>query len=360
MDDEIYPSFVVTGRLMDLTEKMKRDLNLEDYFPQALAAYNWFGKYYAIPMEGAAVIIHYNKDLLKEAGLPYPTNSLYGKPDYTWETYLEACKKLTKDTDGDGKIDQYGTSIRQWWPDWQAWMWAAGGAFYNKEMTECTLDSPESIKGFQFMCDLILKYKVTPSPAVQREEATAALPGGLNLFRNGKLGFFIYGPWALKQLVKQEDLDFDFCLMPEGPAGSWCRNTWGSIAINADAKDPELAWDIVKTACQPEFQRIIAEGFDLPPRRSVAYSEYFAFNPNTSFHEYVFITALENYSRLTQITLRYPEASQIIAAQMEKILLGDIKPTEALKEIAPKLEKLLAPEDKGRWNFYYEKILKIQ
>lgn len=52
--------------------------------------------------------IFFNKRLLKEAGIdenePY---DLQAANEWTWEKFEEYCKKLTKDTDGDGKTDQY-------------------------------------------------------------------------------------------------------------------------------------------------------------------------------------------------------------------------------------------------------------
>lgn len=52
--------------------------------------------------------IFYNKRLFKEAGIPddEPYN-LQKEGKWTWEKFEEYCKKLTRDTDGDGKIDQY-------------------------------------------------------------------------------------------------------------------------------------------------------------------------------------------------------------------------------------------------------------
>lgn len=52
--------------------------------------------------------IFFNKRLFKEAGIdenePY---DLQAANEWTWEKFEEYCKKLTKDTDGDGKTDQY-------------------------------------------------------------------------------------------------------------------------------------------------------------------------------------------------------------------------------------------------------------
>ena len=52
--------------------------------------------------------IFYNKRLFKEAGIPEDEPyDLQKKNQWTWDEFEKYCKKLTKDTDGDGKTDQY-------------------------------------------------------------------------------------------------------------------------------------------------------------------------------------------------------------------------------------------------------------
>lgn len=52
--------------------------------------------------------IFYNKRLFKEAGIPEDEPyELQASGEWTWDKFEEYCKKLTKDTDGDGKTDQY-------------------------------------------------------------------------------------------------------------------------------------------------------------------------------------------------------------------------------------------------------------
>lgn len=52
--------------------------------------------------------IFFNKRLLKEAGIdPEEPYNLQKEGKWTWEVFEDYCKKLTKDTDGDGQTDQY-------------------------------------------------------------------------------------------------------------------------------------------------------------------------------------------------------------------------------------------------------------
>ena len=56
--------------------------------------------YYPVAVQPQGVI--YRMDRFEEAGLEIPT---------TWDEFVECAKALTKDTDGDGEIDQWGFSM---------------------------------------------------------------------------------------------------------------------------------------------------------------------------------------------------------------------------------------------------------
>ncbi len=51
--------------------------------------------------------VFYNKNMLDEYGLP-DLNELFQSGEWTWQRYKEIASKLTRDTDGDGEIDQWG------------------------------------------------------------------------------------------------------------------------------------------------------------------------------------------------------------------------------------------------------------
>ena len=61
---------------------------------------------YFIPWTIGTMILSYQPELFVEAGIVDEDGN--AKPPDTWEEMLDAAKKLTVDTDGDGKIDRYG------------------------------------------------------------------------------------------------------------------------------------------------------------------------------------------------------------------------------------------------------------
>jgi multiple sugar transport system substrate-binding protein len=352
MDDEIYPSFAATGTLMDLTDKIKNTFDMKDFFLSSTAVYTWKGKIYALPTWGGVVVMYYNKDLLDKAGIPYPSQK---DNSYTLDKFLEDNKKLTIDRNGDGRIDQYGTGLRNWWPYWQEFIWRLGGSIYNREMTESTLNRPEAIAGMQYYADLRLKHKVAPSAAVEREEGGEG--GAFEIFKAGRLAFWEDGPWPLINLREIKDLKYDLAIVPSGPNGPQTRITWDSLSIARNAKDPEAAWKFVSTIGSTEFLKRLARTGSLPSRQSIAASADFARNPSTTENEEVFlIQARPEWGRLSEITFNYPQMNEEFGRYVEEVMLGKKTVEVAFRQLKPVLDKLLVPDDRGRWSEYLSAI----
>ncbi|MBL8160575.1 MAG: carbohydrate ABC transporter substrate-binding protein [Anaerolineae bacterium] len=120
----------------------------EDIIQSRLAPYTAGGHNYGIDYHLGSFVMYYNTALLEAAGVD--VNSIV-----TWDDYIEAGKKVTQDTDGDGTPDVYMASIET--TDifsTYAIMLMNGGGTYNAD-GEIILDSPENVAALQFMQDLV-------------------------------------------------------------------------------------------------------------------------------------------------------------------------------------------------------------
>ncbi len=86
------------------------------------SACQWKGKPVCVMMLYFGNIFAYNEEMLKKEGLNPPTN---------WAEYIAAARKLTKDTNGDGIPDQFGTGHET----------KGGGGQYLSELMNYTLDA---------------------------------------------------------------------------------------------------------------------------------------------------------------------------------------------------------------------------
>ncbi|MGI6383890.1 MAG: hypothetical protein ACOX1G_01305 [bacterium] len=95
------------------------------------------------------------------------------------------------DTNGDGRIDQYGVSITPgWWAADIAWIWANGGQVFSSDLSKCMVDNAKAREAIQFMVDLTNKYKVTPKGIIGSEVSSVA-----ELFMTSKLGMYLGLPY---------------------------------------------------------------------------------------------------------------------------------------------------------------------
>ncbi|GIP39805.1 hypothetical protein J31TS4_30850 [Paenibacillus sp. J31TS4] len=84
----------------------------ESVYPWLLEAFRSNGLQLAAPVTFSPVYLAYNSRLFEQEGVPLPG------PDWDADRFLDAATRLSRDTDGDGLVDQYGlslsTSLSRW------------------------------------------------------------------------------------------------------------------------------------------------------------------------------------------------------------------------------------------------------
>ena len=145
-------------------------LNVQDYVPKWIDAMKYKNKLYGLPSYGESDILFYRTDLFEKYGVKVPK---------TLEELEEAAKKLTVDTNGDGKTDIYGITLRGIRGHtsniyiWAGFLRAFGGKFFRGEDVEKgmapdapkgsqnwepMINSPEAIKATEYYARLLSKY----------------------------------------------------------------------------------------------------------------------------------------------------------------------------------------------------------
>jgi len=108
---------------------------------------------WAIPLDILPMGMFCNRTLFRNAGITnqlgeilIPTNR---------EEVLDAMRRLTKDTNGDGKTDQWGHVISWVRLNWQSVVAQMDGRLVTADGRTCTADAPENIESMQFFIDLV-------------------------------------------------------------------------------------------------------------------------------------------------------------------------------------------------------------
>lgn len=252
-----------TGAFMPYDEEAMRTIGGRDKFEAApLTSTGAAGEtptavpLYSVPDAG----LFYNKAMFEEAGIDTPPE--------TWDEFMSAAEELTRDTTGDGEIDQWGMAIaggeaidnihrgfvlsRQ-----------QGGAFFD-EAGNPTFDSPENVRAIKQYVDLVTEQKVA-SPVAAETDGTLVR----TQFADGDAAMML-GPintiGTLAERGMQED-EFGVALTPLPdplpPGGEEVRGyvSGSNISIFNNSDNMEGALEFVKFMTGTEQQTELAKAY---------------------------------------------------------------------------------------------------
>jgi multiple sugar transport system substrate-binding protein len=209
-----FPVYASQNVFMDLEPLLAQSqtIRLGDFYEPSLQAFKWqSGKQTilgALPRDISDVVVFYNRDLFKKAGLPEPRRG------WDWQTFLETARALTTDQDGDGRPEVFGVSFYAQPPlFWLPFVWSAGGALFDARLTRVVLDEPRALEGLRFYADLRNRWHVAPRK-VESGGATMS-----QLFLQQKIAMMVSGRWSVPVLREQAKFQWDVAPLPVGPSG---------------------------------------------------------------------------------------------------------------------------------------------
>jgi sn-glycerol 3-phosphate transport system substrate-binding protein len=136
---------------------------LASFYPAFMQNSRTGGKTWGVPFQRSTIVLYWNKELFKEAGLDP------NKPPATWTEMAAMAQKLTK-KDASGKVTQYGVQIpSSGFPYWlfQGLTTENDALLMNEAGNEVYFDKPAVIEALQFWVDLSKKHGVQPPGIVE-------------------------------------------------------------------------------------------------------------------------------------------------------------------------------------------------
>ena len=133
MYNEMFPTYIDAGAVEDMSSYVT-DEDKKEY--KYLSNGNMMDGQYGWPLvTGVPFVLYYNEDIL---------NALGEKAHEIWDDLARICQEATKDTDGDGKVDQYGFACGMNTSDigamqilnayYYSALWQNGGQVYNDDL----------------------------------------------------------------------------------------------------------------------------------------------------------------------------------------------------------------------------------
>ncbi len=229
--------------LLDLSDQIAASETVQmDKFPRELVELyqNKDGKQVAIPKDVDTVALWYNKTAFDEASLAYPDET------WTWDTFREAAKTLTKE---DGS--QYGTvfSPKSNHETYYNLIYDWGGHIINEDRTVSGWDDPKTIEAMEFVAGIIEDGSMPPFTTIAENEPLA-------LFESGKVAMCMFGSWQSdlfsNEYVKE---NCDVAVLPAKDGTRYSIYNGLGWAASAEGTNTEAAWQLLEYLGSEEAQK---------------------------------------------------------------------------------------------------------
>ncbi|NIN70448.1 MAG: extracellular solute-binding protein [Gemmatimonadetes bacterium] len=331
--------FIARDLLVNVAAYLERiGVDTSAYYPEVLEIFRRPGGLYAFPKDFNPIVVYCNLDLFDEVGIPLP------KRDWTWSDFLSVAQRLTRDVNGDGRTDTYGTLVRRVFYLWQPWVWSAGGDVLSPDGRRASgfLDSPETESAIRFLTDLVTVHEVVPSVDVQRQ------PTGMerNYFLTGRIGMVTSGHWWLPQIRRYIDEGkVNVAVLPlpryddeSEPVTVLYAAGW---AVPHNTRHKKLAVELAAHLSSAEAQRMRAEyGLALPSLRAV-HKDVAANDPYDLEETFLFAARHGRRSwgstveEWAQVEVQMPDI-------FDRVIFADEPLEEVTADIASRIDAILA------------------
>ena len=330
-DFNLYSSM---GALADLTDLIEDDEEVDEknYYPAAFSFGKFEEKSFALPFASTLTFMFVNKTLLSQEEIEMPKNN------WTWKDFLEICRKVTKDTNGDGKPDQFGF----YGYSWQQAAISNGVILFREDGKTSYFADPRMEETVKFLIEL---HGVQQGYEVTEKD-----------FDIGRVAFrpFTFAayqtykpyPWRIK---KYTAFEWDCVKMPAGPSGGNISELDTLlIAMSSRTKNKFLAWKFMKKFCCDKTiqQMLLKKSQALPVRRDVIIS---------SEAQEIFSWDAEEASAITPADIsetmdnsvmpfkfkNYSTAMLYADTEILKIINGTIPLNNSLNKLQKKINSLL-------------------
>ncbi len=241
-----FDTFASIGALKNLDKfiQLDREFDPGSYYSAAYASGSYGNGQYALPFECAPTMMFVNKTILDRENVALPSK------DWTWDDFYRICKAVTRDTDGRGVINQFGTVNYTWKDAFDA----NGVTLFDEEGRTCDFTVPQIEEAIAFL------------------EKLEGLSSGYAVSdRNFEQGNVAFQPMRFSEyrayksrelsMKKYSGFEWECVTMPAGPAGDNCAvlDTL-SIAMSEKTAMEDAAWEFMKL--MTEDRRIQSEIFD--------------------------------------------------------------------------------------------------
>jgi multiple sugar transport system substrate-binding protein len=320
------PEFAAAGWVLPLD---KYRPPREEFFPATITANTWAGKLYALPW-------------FADVGLLYRRTDLIPKEPSSLEQMVSDARTATSRPGGPkyGIVFQ-GARYEGLITGFVEYLGAFGGRIID-DKGEVVVNRPEAVRALEFMRDELYGSRVAPLDVLTWHEEEARFA-----FQNGNAAFMRNWPYAVAAMsdTAQSKVAGKFAVSPipasATAAGGHSTAALGGaqLAINAYTEFPDAAYKLIAYLTAPEQMLERARAVGQYPTRSALYDD-------PRMREVTSIP-LESARRAIEsatprpVTPIYTELSEILQIEVDRALVRQAEPRQALDAAAAKINALI-------------------
>ena len=325
-----FGQFAARGAIEPLDDELDGSdaLAREDFYPQALEAFSYGGAQACLPQNISSLVVYYNRDLLRAAGLEDPPSS------WSWQQMVRYAERLTTDADEDGAPEVYGLGVDPEVIRVAPFIWSNGGRLVDDEEdpTGFLLTEVRALQALQAFLDLRTVHGVVPT---EEEAESQDLE---SRFLNGDLAMIMESRRVTPTFRTITDFEWDVAPLPTFARPMTILHSDGyCLTAASDRKDE--AWRFLEFALGAEGQRIAAStGRTVPSAIAVAQSDAFLDPAVPPAGSRVFLDGIDHLRRVPNAPT-WPEVEDAANATLEEAYYEGAEGAEVAREI----ERITSP-----------------
>lgn len=298
-----------TAKLLD--EVPEGIVTSEKYAQGSIDAVTINGKQVAVPIATENMALFYNTEKVQT-------------PPATWDDLVTKAKEVGLMLDL--------TSLYRVWP------FISGKGGYTYKFSNGTYDTNDlglgepSKAGYALINSLVNEYKF------MKADCNEAISVGN--FKNGKIGFYIGGPWDIANFQSQSNLKFAVAPLPKID-GNYMKTFLGvqTAFVNSKSPNKEVAWELVKYLAENSGIPIYQAGNRVPAL--LADQEKAEFKSNT------LLSAFAEQAKVGEPLPNIPEMADTWQSYVDniKLLITNKIPLDQMVE---KMDKEIRQKNKDR------------
>ncbi len=311
----------------DVIETADDESWLNSFYPSLMENGKTAGKTWGVPFQRSTIVMYYNKDAFKNAGLDPEL------PPATWDELVTMGKKLTKE---DGT--QWGVMIPS--TGYPYWMFGAlamqnDQVLMNNSGDTTYFDDPKVVEALQFWKDLGQKHKIMPQGTIEWGTLRQS-------FLEGQTAIMYHSTGNLTAVKEKATFDFGVAMLPAGkrrgtPTGG------GNFYIFKDstAEEKKASLKLIKFMTSPErsAQWSVSTGY-----MGVSPAAYSTPTLQKYVQEFPYAAVARDqlqYATAELSTHQTGRVRKVLDDAIQSALIGTATPEQALQGAQKQAERLL-------------------